>query len=176
MGTVWYFAYGSNLQAATLRGRRGIDVLRSVPVRAPGWRLVFDKPGLIHPNAAVANIVPEDGAHVIGVAYEITADDHAHVELTEGVMIGSYRRVEVAVEPLDASVNAPPATALSLSSDKRAPGRLPSHRYLGLVVEGALEHGLPDDWVASLRAVVSREETDEERALRSVIDEALKRR
>ena len=59
-----------------------------------------------------------------------------------------------------------PATALSLSSDKRDPSLLPTTRYLGLVIEGAIEHGLPAPWVGSLRAVPAREETEEERAFR----------
>ena len=175
MSTVWYFAYGSNLQSATLRGRRGIQVVRSAAVRAAGWRLVFDKPGLLG-RAAFANIVPEEGAEALGVAFEITVDDHAHVELTEGVAIGNYRRVELAVEPLDASVPWAPATALSLSSDKRDASLLPTTRYLGLVIEGALEHGLPDLWIRSLRAVPVREETEEERSFRAVVDEAIRRR
>jgi hypothetical protein len=175
VSTIWYFAYGSNLQSATLRGRRGIEVFRSVAVRAPGWRLVFDKPGLLG-HAAFANIVAEKGSAVLGAAFEITVDDHAHVELTEGVAIGNYRRVELAIEPLDASLPSAPATALSLSSDKRDPSLLPTTRYLGLVIEGAIEHGLPAPWVGSLRAVPAREETEEERAFRSVVDEAIRRR
>lgn len=175
MSTVWYFAYGSNLQSATLRGRRGIEVLRAVAVRAPGWRLVFDKPGLVG-RAAFANIVPDEDAVVFGVAFEITADDHAHVELTEGVVIGNYRRVELAVEPLDDSVTGPPASALSLSSDKRDPSLLPTTRYVGLVVEGAIEHGLPEDWVRRIRAVPAREESEEERSFRSIVDEAIRRK
>jgi len=175
VSTVWYFAYGSNLQSATLRGRRGIAVLRSLAMRAPGWRLVFDKPGLVG-RAAFANIVPAEESEVFGVAFEITADDHAHVELTEGVAIGNYRRVEIAVEPLDASVPWSPPRVLSLSSDKRDPSLLPTTRYLDLVIEGAIEHGLPEPWVRSLRAVPAREETVDERSFRALVDEAIKRR
>ena len=39
MSTVWYFAYGSNMQSATLRGRRGIAYRRALPARVPGWRV-----------------------------------------------------------------------------------------------------------------------------------------
>ena len=44
MSRVWYFAYGSNMQSATLRGRRGIAYRRALPARVSGWRVVFDKP------------------------------------------------------------------------------------------------------------------------------------
>src|SRR6266571_8462260 len=43
-GCVWYFAYGSNMQRATLCGRRGIEPLRALAARAAGWRLALDKP------------------------------------------------------------------------------------------------------------------------------------
>lgn len=174
MSHVWYFAYGSNLQSATLRGRRGVAVRRAVPVRAAGWRLVFDKPRLFG-DGSVANIVPDDTTHVLGVAFEISLDDHAHVELTEGVAIGHYLRVELAVEPL-ASCDDPPRSALSLSSDKRDPSLRPSTRYMGLVIEGALEHGLPDAHLRFLRAIPAVEESAEAAALRPMIDALMKRK
>ena len=43
----WYFAYGSNMQTATFRGRRGIEFRRALPARVPGWRLVLDQPPLL---------------------------------------------------------------------------------------------------------------------------------
>ena len=42
MASVWYFAYGSNMQGATLRGRRGIAWSRAVPARVANWRFVCD--------------------------------------------------------------------------------------------------------------------------------------
>lgn len=174
MSHVWYFAYGSNLQSATLCGRRGVAIRRSVPVRADGWQLVFDKPRLFG-DGSVANIVPADACHAIGVAFEISIDDHSHVELTEGVPIGHYQRVELSVLPLVA-VDDPPRTALSLSSDKRDTTLLPSTRYMGLVIEGALEHGLPDSHVAFLRSIPAVPESAEAAALRPMIDALMKRR
>src|SRR6266478_7773083 len=57
-GRVWYFAYGSNMETATLRGRRGIEPLCALGARAAGWRLVLDKPPLVPVGEAFANIVP----------------------------------------------------------------------------------------------------------------------
>src|SRR5262249_61395170 len=100
---VWSFAYGSNMQSATLHGRRGIAYRRAVAARVRGWRLVLDKPGLVSPQGQTfANIVPEATLYVLGVCFEMNADDLAHVELTEGVKIENYRRVMVAEEPLRA--------------------------------------------------------------------------
>lgn len=175
MSPIWYFAYGSNLQTATLCGRRGIAVQRAVPVRARGWRLVFDKPRLFPPDSSVANIVPDPDGVVIGVAFAISEQDHAHVELTEGVSFENYRRVELAVEPLAATLDGP-ASALSLSSERRDAALSPSTRYMALVIEGALEHGLPDEHLAFLRGVAACEESAEAAAMRPMLDELFKRR
>ena len=174
MGHVWYFAYGSNLQSATLRGRRGVAVRRALPVRVHGWRLVFDKPRLFG-DGSVANIVPDDAGQALGVAYEISADDHAHVELTEGVAIGHYARVEVAVEAISV-VDGAPRSAFSLASDQRDATLRPSSRYMGLVIEGALEHALPEFHLDFLRSVPTCEESAEAAALRPMIDAFMKRR
>ena len=40
----WYFAYGSNMQAATLRGRRRIEPLDARVGYLHGYRLCFDIP------------------------------------------------------------------------------------------------------------------------------------
>lgn len=173
--TVWYFAYGSNLQRATFFGRRGIECVRAVPVRVAGWRLVFDKPSIVPSGHATANIVVDPEAEVLGVAYEIRAADLEHVELTEGVPFGNYARVEVAVEALAPAEDAP-ATAFSLGSDRRDSSLLPSTRYLSLVIEGALEHGLPEPWIEWLRAVPAEPEREESRALRAALDELMKKR
>ena len=172
---MWYFAYGSNMQSATLRGRRGVTARRAVAVRAPGWRVVFDKPPLISIGEAFANLVPEASAVALGVAFEVSEGDHAHIEFSEGVLIGNYRRVELAVEPVTPCPE-PPAVAVSLSSDRRDATLRPSDRYMGLVVAGALEHGLPAEYVARLRAVPVGESTTVARAARPLLDAALRLR
>ena len=171
MEPVWYFAYGSNMQTATFGGRRGITPVSAHTARAPGWRLVLDKPPLLGPAPGFANLVPDAGAEVFGVVYEISADDMAHVELTEGVAIDNYRRVEIDVVALAAGPAA--LRALTLVSDKRAPGLRPSARYMALLIDGAEEHGLPDEWIALLRSLPTAAESFEAAAARALLDDAL---
>ncbi len=177
MSTLWYFAYGSNMQRATLRGRRGVEYRRAVAVTARGWRLVFDKPPIVSVPlvGTAANIVPDAAAETPGVAFEIDAEDLAHIELTEGVLIGNYDRVEVRLSPLGEPAAAP-RTALSLSSSRRDPLALPSARYMALVIAGAVEHGLPADHIAYLRGIPTAAEGPEARELWALIDDALWRR
>lgn len=169
--TVWYFAYGSNMQSATLRGRRGIAFRRAVPARAAGWRLVFDKPPVVPIGESFANIIPDAATHALGVAYEVTERDLARIELTEGVLIGNYCRVTVLLEPLTQGTGA--LSAVSLSSEQRDPQLQPSTRYMELVISGALEHGLPDAYVESLRAIPAKPPSAEAVRFRALLDEML---
>ncbi|MCI4355181.1 MAG: gamma-glutamylcyclotransferase, partial [Thermoplasmata archaeon] len=171
---VLYFAYGSNMQTATFSGRRGIPFRRARPARANGWRLVLDKPPMVSIGEGFASIVPDPEATVIGVVYEITTADLEHVDLTEGVLIDNYRRIEIPVSPLDA-----PSDVLrvqTLTSDRRDPTLRPSDRYMGLVVAGAEEHGLQADWIAFLRAIPTCAESPESRQFRPILDDVMRRR
>ncbi|MFN8642420.1 MAG: gamma-glutamylcyclotransferase [Candidatus Binatia bacterium] len=161
------------MQSATLRGRRGVPYARALPVRVPGWRLVFDKPPLIAVGNGFANIVPDASAETFGVAFEMSEADLEHVELTEGVRIGNYASVEVEAWSLGAEPVA--LRARSLSSAQRDAGLLPSRRYMALLIEGAVEHGLPAAYVAALRAVPAVEEDAAAAALRPFIDAAMRR-
>jgi AIG2 family protein len=171
--SVWYFAYGSNMQSATFRGRRGIGPFRAQAGRLQGWRLVFDKPPLVPVGESFANIVLDPAAEVLGVLYEISPADLEHVDLTEGVLIGNYRRVPVPVEPLGDAATA--VEAFTLTSERRDSSLRPSIRYLQALVEGAREHGLPESYVTWLASVPGGPETEKAVELRSFLDQALNR-
>ena len=117
-----------------------------------------------------ANLVPEAGAEAYGVLFELDADDLAHVELTEGVLIGNYRRVDVVVEPLGGGAV---VTAATMVADARDPSLAPSERYRALLVAGAREHGLPAAWIAFLEGLPARPESEEAARLRPVLDAAM---
>ena len=170
---VWYFAYGSNMQPATFGGRRGIVAQRAVPARLAGWQLVFDKPPILPVGQGMGNVVAMPGAEVFGVAYAVTADDLAHIELTEGVLIDNYRRVAVEVTPLDGS--GPAFAAVTLASDRRDPSLRPSRRDMALLIEGAEAHGLPAAYVDWLRCCPAIDESPESLAARAIIDRAMKK-
>ena len=174
MSAIWYFAYGSNMQSATLRGRRGIEYHRALPGRLDGWRLVLDKPPLIPIGGSFANVIPDPTAAVHGVLFEMTEEDLAHLDLTEGVLVGNYERVPVTVQPL-VPADAEAIVAYTLTSERRDPSRLPTHRYMRLLIEGAEEHGLPEEYVALLRSVPVREETSEAAELRPLMDQLMRR-
>jgi len=170
MTGVWYFAYGSNMQRATFCGRRGIEFVRAMAGRAPGWRLVLDKPPLVPIGESFANIVPDPDAEVHGVLYEVSAGALEMIDLTEGVLIGNYVRRTISVTTLGERCDVEAAT---LVSDRRDAALCPSTRYMGLLIEGALEHGLPAEYIAFLRAVPARAETEAAVAIRPMLDDAM---
>jgi cation transport regulator ChaC len=142
---VWYFAYGSNMQRATFVERRGMRPLRSIRAELAGYRLTFDLP--VGPGErGVANLVADPSAVVCGVAHRITMRELAFLDQTEGVPHGVYERVGVELAGPDGGV----LHAQAYVSAHGKAGRKPSPRYMGLLLEGALEHGLPDSYVAWL--------------------------
>ena len=146
MEPTWYFAYGSNMQSATFRGRRRLEPLDISKGRLAGYALCFDIP-IGDGKRGVANLCENADASVWGVLYLLTPEQHEHLDRTEGVPNGIYRRIGVSVEVAGATIDAE-----TLISERRDSTRLPSHRYRRLLIEGAREHELPADWVATLES------------------------
>lgn len=96
---VWYFAYGSNIQSAILRNRRGVSVLRAPRT---GRRLAphaRQAPPLLG-TGTLANIVRDPAAGVFGVIFEIRAEDldrRVHVR-------GRYRGCRLACRTVECDI------------------------------------------------------------------------
>jgi gamma-glutamylcyclotransferase len=145
--SLWYFAYGSNMSGAILRGRRGLVPLACRPATLPGYQLVFTLP--IGPGErGVANVEPAPGASTCGVLYLLSAADCERLDGTEGVP-RVYRRHTVEVVADDGAR----IPAFTYHSPFRTVGRKPSARYLRLLLDGCREHCLPAEWVAYLEAL-----------------------
>jgi gamma-glutamylcyclotransferase len=144
---VWYFAYGSNMSGAIFIAARGMRPSAARWGWVQNYRLCFDLP--VGPGErGVANVVPEAGARTCGVVYRITAAEGERLDHIEGVGGGFYRRIDVSVAPPDADT----IVAFTYHSSYGSPGRKPSPRYMGLLLEGAREHRLPAEYVAFLRS------------------------
>lgn len=148
MSDLWYFAYGSNLSRATFEERRGMRPVARTIGRLLGWRLCFDLP--VGPGErGVANLAADPTAAVHGVAYHLSTADAERLDGTEGVGVGYYRREPVELElPGGAWLD-----AFTYVSARGVPGRRPSARYLGLLLDGAREHALPAEWIRYLESL-----------------------
>jgi len=146
--TLWYFAYGSNLDPGTFLGRRRMRPLATRIGVLLDFELRFDLP--VGPGErGVANVAPRPGDHVWGALYELTVRDATQLDRTEGVPQGAYRRIDVEVQLGDGSR----LGAFTYHARISRPERKPSRRYLGLLLSGARELGLPAEYVERLRGL-----------------------
>ncbi|KAF1838342.1 hypothetical protein BDW02DRAFT_586015 [Decorospora gaudefroyi] len=178
--TVLYLAYGSNLCNETFRGVRGIRPLSQVNVLVPSLRLTFDLAGIPYKEPCFANSAlrtpdtqdyHKDRWHkgLVGVVYEVTLADYAHIIATEGggsayhdILVDCYvlpRSKTVPSspdsQPFKAHTLFAPLSASSDSDLASTTGRVarpdpsyaqPSARYLKLISDGAAECSLPAEY------------------------------
>jgi hypothetical protein len=140
-----YFAYGSNLKPARMRGR--IPGARDLgPARLPGHALRLDKRS--SDGSGKANLAEDASGCVWGALYAIEAADWPVLDRFES----GYARVAVeVVTPGGERLPAQTYVAERLTSDP-----VPFDWYKRLIVEGAREHGLPESWIAWLERLPER--------------------
>lgn len=141
-GTLWYFAYGSNMSTAKFTGGRGIVPLDTARVRLPHWVLAMEIPGLPYSEPSFSSIRSrnasraEDGhvRDVLGIAYLITEDQYRRVIASEGGGI-AYADISVLGEGVgkedqEKLQNGCPMRTLGSTDMTRAPPPRPSLRYM----------------------------------------------
>ncbi|KKY14967.1 putative gliotoxin biosynthesis protein [Phaeomoniella chlamydospora] len=193
--TFLYLAYGSNLCAATFRGARGIKPLSEVNVVVPSLSLTFDLSGTPYNEPCFANTakrtISSNGIHdnetsektpllassksslhwdkgLVGVVYEVTSSDYAHIIATEGggasyddILVDCYElaadpTIPVPTVPTSKSFKAHTLFAPIDNNDsmRREPNYAqPSPRYLNLITSGADEHSFPNEYRAYLNSL-----------------------
>jgi len=197
--TVLYLGYGSNLAAETFLGRRGIRPLSQVNIVAPAISLTFDLPGVAYSEPCFGNSryrsTNDDPGHtsppyhknawkkgLVGVVYEVTKADYAHIIATEGggsgyhdVLVDCYEldsdpSVEVPVEPSGTPFKAHTLYAHRAEALRPDPDYAqPSARYLKLITDGAEEHRLPEEYRHFLKNIRTYHATTVQQQLGSFI-------
>jgi len=142
-GSVWYFAYGSNMNRAQMQARAG-EILEEQPGRLENYELLFNKKA--RGGSATANIHPAPGKTVHGVLYKIHETAFRSLDRYEGVP-EHYRRIEVTVTAGSGSKFA----AQAYIATKVEKGLRPAPHYLQGILQGADEHRLPADYIAEIK-------------------------
>ena len=134
-----YFAYASNMNQAQMK--RWCPASRFIKVVClEGHRFVYD--GYSVPwDGAVGNIVTSETEKVWGVLYDITSRDRLTLDAFEGYP-RSYERKDVEVKDRDGNVH----RAMTYCRTGRAVGK-PHPDYEKVVLDGAKECGLPEDYI-----------------------------
>jgi gamma-glutamylcyclotransferase len=131
-----YFAYGSNMARGAMPEARLVS-----PARLDGYRLALTRRS-IRWQAGVLDVVAAPGESVWGALFELDDADLERLDAKEGAGF-AYRRIEV---DLDEGRRAIAYEVI----DKEPVEVPPAPEYSALVLAGARECGLPDDWVSEL--------------------------
>lgn len=143
--SVLYFAYGSNLKWERMR-KRIPSARRETVAFLEHYRLVCNKRG--RDGSAKANLVEAAGDRVWGVLYRIEPD---HLALLDRFEMG-YERIEVEVR----TAAGDDRRASTYRSDRITDDPVPLDWYRGMILEGAREHGLPEEYLTVLEALPTR--------------------
>jgi len=148
MSKFLYFAYGSNLLKQRIHLNNPSAVQKGIG-KVEGYRLDFNYFSQRWKGAA-ATIVEDKQADVWGVIWELDQEHQETLDRQEGVSNGIYR-------PLTVTAVTPDGSSCSCRSYQLVTppetDRRPSAVYHDVIVRGAVESGLPGDYVERLRAI-----------------------
>jgi gamma-glutamylcyclotransferase len=154
------FAYGSNMLTARLRGR----VLSATPVgigRLSGHLLKWDKRSSDGSGKCDAEATGRKEDFVWGVLFELNSNEKAALDRAEGLGQGyEERQIEVISDR-------GPVQAFAYIATTKDPSLRPYDWYKALVVAGAREHGLPEEYVQLLDRIGSVQDPDRARAAKN---------
>jgi hypothetical protein len=137
-GSIWYFAYGSNMDPARLQERctdKGAPILARVAGHLAGWRLAFNKKRRNRPDEGAANVVEDPAGLVEGTLNRMPPAGLDLLDVDEGVNLGQYRRHAVRVMRVDMSVLVDAVMYVALPSVV-ATGLRPPRWYLDHLLAG----------------------------------------
>jgi len=159
MMNVRIFAYGSNLSTARIRAR----VASAQPVAVgyvPRRQLVFHKRSMDGSAKADAYWTGSDDHRLWGVVYEIHKDDKPILDECEFLGLG-YDEREVDVIHANGLLKSWSYIARQEAIDRTL---LPYHWYHQFVLQGAREHGLPEEYINTLESHSTWDDPDAKRA------------
>ena len=159
--TYQYFAYGSNMLTRRLTAADRAPSARPIGIGyVEGRRLTFDKASEDGSGKCDAEATGKPSDRVYGVVFEIDVTDKAALDKVESLGEGyAEERLEVVTDAGHIHIH----TYIAI---KKKPGLRPYHWYKAITVAGALEHGLPKDYVEWLKTFESCEDPSTERRIK----------
>ncbi|XP_060657512.1 gamma-glutamylcyclotransferase-like [Drosophila nasuta] len=154
----YYFGFGSNMLAKRIHIQNpSAKFLRAALLN--NYRVDFSMPSKFW-KGAVATIVPSQGAKTWGSLWEIDLVNLPDIDNQERVHLGWYRPVSVRVKlqnndpeipaRLYVITNEPKGNVHDLPPSEVPEDRQPSKTYLQVLVKGAIESRLPEEYVTWL--------------------------
>lgn len=151
--TFQYFAYGSNMFTRRLTAADRAPSAKPVGIGyVEGRRLTFDKVSQDGSGKCDAEATGKNIDRVYGVIFEIALTDKAALDKAEDLGRG------YAEEHIEVITVAGKVQLKTYIATKKEPVLRPYHWYKAVTVAGAVEHGLPKDYVEWLGAFESIED------------------
>jgi hypothetical protein len=164
---MWYFAYGSNLNARAVAEWCRHHGHRPPPMKG-GKAAVLDNYRLSFPifseywGGGIADIVYDPGKYVAGALYDLSEADMRILDAKVGRKLegdkelGIYKRIDVKVAPLGKGEPVMAITYQGVSVERyHIP---PTQHYMDLVIQGAYTHGLSMMWIAYIQSFSTQAE------------------
>ena len=143
-----YFAYGSNMAGPVMEAACAEHRFLG-PARLSGYRFAFMRRS-VRTGTGVADVVPDARGSVWGALYELEPDRLGALDRKE-TLGSAYEHLDVVVLTSDGASH----RAMAYSVIAKEPVEVcPSLAYVEGLVQGARERSLPEDYLASLQALV----------------------
>jgi gamma-glutamylcyclotransferase len=144
-----YFAYGSNMFTKRLQIRVP-SASKINNATLPGYSLFFHKRSN-KDGSGKCNIKHQNDSVVYGVIFEIDGKQKTDLDRAEGLRYG-YEEAQLKINTQNEMKN----VFTYITTDDNIDNSLnPFSWYKMLVLEGAKEHGLPEEYIANIEAVNS---------------------
>ncbi len=161
--TIAYFAYGSNMAThrllQRLPGARHIDI--GILTR---HQLSFRKKDDAGLSAKCdIELTGDAGDEVIGIIYNISNADKQTLDQIEGLGRGYDEKLVEIRTPLGQVLSAVTYYAIEIDHSL-----IPYHWYKQHVLRGAIEHGLPVEYISKIESIESQEDPDQQRSHREL--------
>jgi len=143
---VWLFGFGSNMDIDVVTKKKGCPVIEHVGAICKGYRMCFNMPGMNMCEPWFANSVKgSESDEIHGIALCMTEESCKKMDGQEGVGGGGYQKIVVDLETYDGRK----IKSFMYFIEKGEEGN-PSARYLNILVKGAKEAGLKEDYITQL--------------------------
>lgn len=163
---MWYFAYGSNLNARAVGewcrhyGQKSPNLKGGKPAILDNYRLCFPVYS-DYWGGGIADIVYDPGKYVAGVMFDLTEPELKVLDQKVGRRLdaggretGTYKRIEVKVAPLGKGEPAQAVTYQGISVERF--DIAPTRHYMDQVIQGAYSYGLSMMWIAYLQSFATQ--------------------